>query len=132
MLKIVDFFGNDIEFSAKSERESQRLTQLSCRDNLDKKTKKGNLLFEIYENGLVAQGVISEDLLFTYFTTSEKHSIAYIRGAKKLFNAHMHTVPYISTFTLSWYKESTRFLKFLGFYRSNIVGDLERWVLDGK
>lgn len=133
MLRIVKFFGNNIEFSDKSEKESLRLSTFRCRQNLDSKTKDDNLLFEMYDSDvLVGQGVISSDLLFTYFTTSEEHSIKYIRSAKKLLNEHMLTIPYLSTFTISWYKESISFLKFLGFYRSNVIGDLERWVLDGR
>ena len=135
VISIVNTLSFDIKFSEKSERESLKLSGEKCGYALRPKNDTVKLRFEVSENGaIVTQGIITKDGMMILFTTTEKHSLTYIKKTKKALLDYFKKseYKYIYTYTMRDYIESIKFLKFIGFYMSKRNGVFEKWVLAKK
>ena len=124
----------DISFSAESEQESIELSGMSCIESLRQaKADSASMIFSVVNNKTVLSvGVISKDNFMTLFTSSEKHSIAYIRLCSKALREEARKRGFIYTRITYWHTNARKFLRHIGFYMSSKIGGEETWVLEQK
>ena len=135
IINIIDKLTEVNSFSQKSENESMHMTSETCYYALRPKEDLIDIKFEVIEDGdIVTQGVVLKNHILILFTTTEKHSIEYIRKTKKALKEYIESLSekYIYTYTMREYIESINFLKWIGFYMSNRKGMFEKWVLEKR